>query len=1417
MGRGDRATLVIICDQAGRTRGTGFVADARGTVVTAHETVDGLERVVVRGPDGREWTATADDVTALPAQALALVRTDGLGVRALPVADDPAPGAGTYVRVHAHGRREARVLGTTSARYTGTEGFHTVDEVVELAIGTDGSEALRRGGEAAGGPVLDAATGAVVAVLVTALHTDHHAAGLAVPLAATAARTPGGPLADLLRRNAATVPAYGSALNLAGALELTAGTLPAPAGGEPVARAAVARGLDRFAGPGAGHAAADPGEAGHGPVGAGAEEHGSVDSGRAAATVVLGRDTRRDGGTGRERDIAGSGPGPHGGGGLHGVAVAHGDTGRGRVIGPCGGTGPYDSTGQERGAGSERPVVCGLVGAPGTGRTTELAALARRRDAGDPPEPTVWLRGADLRPGDASVGDAVGRALGSAGRAVAAAHGDWSAYPGAGGGALDDMARRVAALARDAGRSLVVLLDAPEEMPPLLAHRLPAWTAATVRWLRAHGARLVVACRPEYWEGTAPLYPPGSLHRPGGPEAPDRPDGPGGRLPGAVHLGDLTDREAEEARERYGLPANLLAEADGRHPLTLRLLAEVRTALPGAVPGRPARADVLAAHHDLLCLRVAGRIAAGCRPPLSEPDVRRLAARVAGRVHEAARRCLVSGHGELDRASFEELFPWGTSWASAALAEGLLVPAGAGYRFAHEEFADWIQGAHVDVDTALDVLVPRVDEPPARADRLPHHPPGNPVPPAPPAPSGNPVPPAPPAPSGNPVPVGGAVPPVGTAPSGMALPSGDAVRPGDAPPPGCVALPGPRSPAGPVPRHRLGTVLQALLHLGRDRGPAALTRRLERLVDSGASTSEAVWWRTRLLCGTLLGVPDARPYGGVLRLLATRLAARPAAAAPDDAFGPWFWERLRLGEDELLDLLRLLLPADGPPGGPRRPRYLEAVARRLSADPRGVQPLLCRWFTDERPLPAEPGSRLRPTVAGVAQALLHTHRDLAVDDLCEALVTTAHPRADELLAGLADDEPSALCRAVDRWAHDDVRPARRAAAAAYGRVLAERVTRDADRELLRYAALALLARPGDPHLHGAALTVLLRDPHSRAAHLPQALAAFRAAGTGGTDGSGKADGAGGAGVTGATGGAGVVTAGARASGATVGAGVTGMTGMTGMTGVTGVTARALAAALTTHPEPVLAAFRARLRDGDPATAADVLTALADVRAPALARRAAALVREYADRHPAGAGHAAAYVDRRLERGPAARAVLFPLVADLLRGSTAEARAALVRVLAAPGTPGSRPLRDDLLDALLDLSHDDRRDPALPDTVLRAAAIGAAGRAEARTRELVLRAGRLLVRTAEGAAHLDLVLTELARDVPGFAALVSGWVARDPRSWASVVGPGARRAVERLAASGPAARAATVAARVPTAMPMPDGPRGHGTLRPAYRS
>ncbi|MGW7089492.1 trypsin-like peptidase domain-containing protein [Streptomyces sp. NPDC054871] len=1210
--------LVRICDLAGRPRGMGFAADDHGTVITSHEAVDGLARLVLHAAGERVCVVTADAVVALPEADLALVRTDGLHLRPLPVTVRDAVPVGAYVRIVARGRREARVLGPAPVTYTATDRFHLLDAAMELAIGTDGADALRLGGGAAGGPVVDASSGAVLAVLGTALHSEHRAAGFAVPLRDAAAADPGGPLAELLARNAATVPAYGRDLNLAGALHLAATSVgsdgPRPALLEPVERPDTTRELADF------------------------------------------------------------------------------------TAGPA--------------------QVLGLVGDPGTGRTTELAALAACRARGAEPAPTLWLRGADLQGTDTGVGDAVERALERAGRILEAAEASEEAagcsLAEADDGLGDISAGRVARLVRDEGRALLLLLDGPEEMPPALAHRLAEWSSGTAEWLRGTGARLVVACRAEYWEQAGEHFPEELA-------------------PGCVRLGDLPERQARIARARYGIPDGALAPADARHPLALRLLAEVRAALPEEPPpGRPDREEIFEAYLDVLCLRVAVRLAAA--NGLRGAAVRRLAAKVSGQVHEAARRCLGPGQGELDRASFEGVFPWGTGWASAVLTEGLLVPAGDGYRFAHEELADWIQGMHLDVDGALWSLVYRHREPVPEA-------------------------------------------------------------------------------ALPVPRHRIGPVIQALLLLGRQRGPAELGARLRDLARFGEPCSRpresppgiqgsghrsrpagrmptaaetgnedapvgregeadsvvggqdasvvgrrsagrlgsplfersrelgegwaqpqppgagsagaegevtappgavpappgaeaqgegsAGWWATRLLVETLSRVPDARPYLGLLGELAQQ-GTYPAG----------FWLGLPLPESDRFDLLRDAVIHDPPPGPPQGRRCLDAVAELLAEDPAKTQPQLTRWFADERPLEATPHA----TVASAAQALLHTHRHRAIDDLTEILVDCAHPRADELLGALAEEEPSAVCRAVDRWVHDP-RPARHVAAVAYGLRAAPHATTDADRRLLRYAAFALLARTADDSLHGAALALLARDPQTRARHLPPALKRFTA-------------------------------------------------------GDPQLPASALVAALDTHPEQVIAAFRTRLYGPGPAPG-DVLRALADVTAPVLARRVADLVRDVLELRPDLAGHVAAYLDLRFEQGPGARAVLSPLVKGLLRDRPPPVRAALAAAVAAPGTDASRALRTELLDVLLA----QEREPEVLDAVLCAVA---GGGDKERVRELVHRVGALLVRTPEGATCFDRRLVELARSVPGFSTRVARWICEAPQDWSALVGPSSRRMIENLA-------------------------------------
>ncbi|MGK5530050.1 hypothetical protein [Streptomyces sp. URMC 129] len=675
-----RPALVRICDPAGQPRGSGFLADRDGTVVTSLAAVDGLARLVLVAPSGESRLVRADSVTALPHGDLALIHAPGLPLAPLVIGHDRTGAPGTAVRVH---------LGAWSDR--------TVDVVIGEAEGPVPEEgtvplALPRPLTAAhsGSPVVHAATGAVVAVVVARQDT----VARAVPPRAVAALDPDGPLARLLRRNDVTVPGFGQDLNLAGVLALATAAPPAPH--VLVERPDVAAALARF------------------------------DAGRASVLAV--------------------------------------------------------------------------VGAPGTGRTTALAAHAARRRRAADPAPTVWLRGADLHRPDRGLRDAVARALTAAGRELAAGP---DATCGDPAHVNPDI---VARLARDHGRPLLVVLDGPEEMPEALAGRLPEWSAATADWLRAAGARLAVACRPEFWEHAETLFPPGIV--------------------GRLALGDLTAAEAGRAREAFGLAGTGMAPGEGRHPLSLRMLSRIRAAQRTDAGGCPDRHDVFAAHLDLSALRIARALTDGGRLVPAVAAQRRLAAHVAARLHEAARRSVATG--ALGARVFETLFPCRLGWSAAVLEEGVLRPAGPAYRFADEEFADWLHGRHLDLGATLATV--------ARAA---------------------------------------------------------------------------------VPRHRVGPVTQAMLHLWRDRGPGALRRRLRPLVDdltdgygSAPGAADGGWWARRLLHDVPLALPDATGVLPELRLLADRIAAGAIAAEP---FGAAFWDGLRLSAADLLDLLHRLRPVPPPP------------------------------------------------------------------------------------------------------------------------------------------------------------------------------------------------------------------------------------------------------------------------------------------------------------------------------------------------------------------------------------------------------------------------------------------------------------------------------------------------------------------------
>ncbi|MFE6716734.1 trypsin-like peptidase domain-containing protein [Streptomyces albidoflavus] len=1508
---GPAGALLRVEDATGRRLGSGFLADDRGTVVTAYEAVRGAAELLVSRADGAGVAGPvrvgADAVTPLPGSGLALLRAPGLAAVPLPVAAGAAA-RGAYVLVAAGGWRQARVLGPAPFAGDGADGALAAG--LELAIGTDGRNAARPGGGAAGAPVLDAATGQVVAVLTPSLEGGRQGC-FAVPLRAAVRDAPDGALAALLARNEATVPALGAGLNLAGALQLTATTVGSEGPQSPTAP----------------------------PV----ERPGT------AAELAAFED------------------------------------------GPC--------------------LVLGLVGAPGTGRTTELAALAARRAAGASPAPTVWLRGADLLPDDLDVGDAARRALARAARIVEAAGGT---APDQAAPYEDASPEEVARLARRAGRSLVLLLDGPEEMPPALAHRLSAWTTGTATWLARTGAKLVVGCRPEYWEQVCGLFPGALRHRPAGPQ-------PGRPVTDCVPLGDLPEAAAAKARARYGLADGLLAERHARHPLTLRLLADVRRALPPGVPDaaeRPGpgedgsalpldRDAVFSAYLDLMCLRTAVRLAAP--HGLRGTALRRVAARVAGRLHEAARRCLGPGQGELDRESFESLFPWGTGGgrlgelpgcASAVLTEGLIIPAGAGYRFAHEELGDWLQGAHLDVDAALSALVHRwrvggadgaglgaagvgAEETPWGAE------------------SGG----------GGAGGAGGGASVVGVGCGVDGADTGSARRPGDgaeeetlpratvrrrrrmaeraaaeagrgrvrgegvadvgsggaglgrggdgaeaertrsagtgrgaeaspldgarelgggaaglggdeaegsAGGVGCgegeTVAPGPAAaefglnaahgagragpygagsaaPYGgadqrnraaqaapceggqaasgatptaprtlPVPRHRIGPVVEALLHLARNRGADELSRRLAGLIEAADEflTAGELPTEAEARVPRQQGSPDREratrviddwaegdeavaggradgpvPPGGrggtaPSRSTAERVAAPSAPSAAGSSAphstplrtGRATWENVATPRARAAAPRR---PDGAGAGADPRPALAPWWAVRLLGETLlrlpdctpylGVLRVLAGWIVErarERGVPQDFGPWFWTALALPAEERADLLRRLLVAD-----GTGGDDRflaaAGEFLVADARTAQPLLCA----WFADDRRlpalPAATVATAAQALLYTHREGRAdtlvdalvADGHERADELLSTLAEE-DPGAvcRGVARWSVDPRPARRVAAVAYGL---RAAPYAASEADRELLRVAAATLLSRTADA-ALHGGALAllvrDPVSRGRYVEQAAARFAAAHDPQLTAAALGVALATHPGPVLDAFRRRLA-APGSQAGDVLRVLAEEAAPAVAAPATACAAELLRARPDTAGHVAAYAERRLARG-GADAEVGALVRAAFRTGPPSVRAALAPLVAAPGDAPGAVLRGELLEELLrDETHPDVLEALLVALVVRhdarpGAAPGERDGHAARLRGAVLRVGTVLARAPEGGRRLDRRLAELARTVPGFAAYALAWYDEDPGVWRALVGSGGLRTIEDVAAAG----ARTAPAGTPDAERVP---------------
>ena len=218
MARDLREVVIKVLDTNDQLRGTGFVVEPAGTVLTCHHVIDGLSDVRLVGPTGERCDVSLDDAVLMPARDLALLPAKR-GIAPELAISPVGPAVGDVFRsagFHRLGDQigdsfpvTGTITGTTHVRYCTAAYRYDLTDVLVLAD-DHFAEGL------SGAPVTDADGAVVVGVISTRLDGDGGAAGFGVPLPTNAPAE----LSPVLACNDRLVPALGTHLNTAGLHEL---------------------------------------------------------------------------------------------------------------------------------------------------------------------------------------------------------------------------------------------------------------------------------------------------------------------------------------------------------------------------------------------------------------------------------------------------------------------------------------------------------------------------------------------------------------------------------------------------------------------------------------------------------------------------------------------------------------------------------------------------------------------------------------------------------------------------------------------------------------------------------------------------------------------------------------------------------------------------------------------------------------------------------------------------------------------------------------------------------------------------------------------------------------------------------------------------------------------------------------------
>jgi hypothetical protein len=134
------AALVAIMSHDG-ARGTGFVIDKHGTVLTCHHVIDGLSSVQLRAPDGSTHEVSEAAIVAAPEIDLALISAASPIGTPLPIVSEVTTATEYWTKGY-HRLSEAiraafpvrgRIIGRTSVSYRSDTFGYEINDVFVIA------------------------------------------------------------------------------------------------------------------------------------------------------------------------------------------------------------------------------------------------------------------------------------------------------------------------------------------------------------------------------------------------------------------------------------------------------------------------------------------------------------------------------------------------------------------------------------------------------------------------------------------------------------------------------------------------------------------------------------------------------------------------------------------------------------------------------------------------------------------------------------------------------------------------------------------------------------------------------------------------------------------------------------------------------------------------------------------------------------------------------------------------------------------------------------------------------------------------------------------------------------------------------------------------------------------------------------